>query len=125
MLTPKSIDHLVFRIADLAATERFYTAILGDPTHQTEDSLLYMTGETRLFFTIADPAKAAYDKEQTGLNHVAFAIPTLEDLQTIQTQLNTANIPHSGIQIDQYGLKEFIWLDDPDGLRIEFYLRHT
>jgi extradiol dioxygenase family protein len=31
MLTPKSIDHLVFRIADLAATERFYTAILGDP----------------------------------------------------------------------------------------------
>jgi catechol-2,3-dioxygenase len=123
MLTPKSIDHLVFRIADLAATERFYTVILGDPTHQTEDSLLYMTGETRLFFTIADSAKAPYDKEQTGLNHLAFAIPTLEDLQTIQTQLSTASIPHSGIQIDQYGLKEFIWLDDPNGLRIEFYLR--
>jgi catechol-2,3-dioxygenase len=44
-----------------------------------------MTGETRLFFTIADPAKAAYDKEQTGLNHLAFAIPTLKDLQAIES----------------------------------------
>jgi glyoxylase I family protein len=122
MLVPQSIDHLVFRIANLATTERFYTVILGNPTHQT-DSLMYMAGNTRLFFTIADPARAPYDKEQTGLNHLAFAIPTLEDLQIIQTQLNAASITNSGIQIDQYGLKEFIWLDDPDGLRIEFYLR--
>ena len=123
MLIPQSIDHLVFRIANLEATERFYSAVLGKPAYQTEDSLMYMAGAIRCFFTIAAPATGPYDKEQTGLNHLAFAIINLEDLRTIQAQLNTAGIPNSGIQIDQYGLKEFICVDDPDGLRIEFYLR--
>ena len=123
MFIPNAIDHLVFRIANLAVTARFYTALLGTPSHRTEDTLLYMAGSTRLFFTIADPPKFPYDKEQTGLNHIAFAIPTHEDLLTIQSQLNIASITHSGIKLDQYGSKEFIWLDDPDGLRLEFYLR--
>jgi len=35
--------------------------------------------------------------------------------------LTSNQIAHSGI--DRYGLKEFLWLDDPDGMRIEFYLR--
>lgn len=26
-------------------------------------------------------------------------------------------------KIDKYGKKEFIWFDDPDGARLEFYLR--
>ncbi len=123
MLLPKAIDHMVFRIANLAATARFYTALLGTPTHRTDDNLMYMAGSTRLFFTIADPPTSPYDKEQPGLNHLAFAITSLEDLQIIEAQLDAASIPHSGIQIDSYGLKEFIWLDDPDGLRLEFYLR--
>ncbi len=37
--------------------------------------------------------------------------------------LTSNQIAHSGIVIDSYGLKEFLWLDDPDGMRIEFYLR--
>ena len=27
------------------------------------------------------------------------------------------------MKIDFYGKKEFIWIDDPDGIRLEFYLR--
>jgi catechol-2,3-dioxygenase len=123
LLIPKAIDHLVFRIADLAVTARFYTAILGTPAHRAEDSLMYLVGSTRLFFTIADPQKSPYDKEQTGLNHLALAVTTLEDLQIIEAQLDAASIPHRGIHIDQYNPNEFIWLNDPDGLRLEFYLR--
>jgi hypothetical protein len=41
----------------------------------------------------------------------------------IEAQLGSAGISHSGIKIDHYGQKEFIWLDDPDGMRVEFYLR--
>ena len=85
---------------------------------------MYTVGDTRLFFTCSDQSRQeSYEKENVGLNHIAFGVRTLGELQVIQTELNSIGISHSGIRLDQYGLREFIWLDDPDGIRIEFYLR--
>jgi glyoxylase I family protein len=124
MISPKFIDHLVFHVSDLDRTARFYAALLAQPAERAEDSLMYEVGDTRLFFTTSTEASSAvYNKEMIGLNHLAFGILTLAELQTLEQQLNAAGITHSGIKLDQYGLKEFIWLDDPDGMRIEFYLR--
>jgi glyoxylase I family protein len=124
MIVPQSIDHLVFRVSALDRTERFYTAILSQSPEHAEGSLMYEVGDTRLFFTTStESSSGAYNKEMIGLNHMAFGVRTLTELQALEQQLNAAEIAHSGIKLDQYGLKEFIWLDDPDGMRIEFYLR--
>ncbi len=124
MIYPQSLDHLVFRVGNLSNTERFYTTLLGQPTHRTNDSIMYRIGDARIFFTPCDRAASLpYEKEAVGLNHLAFGVPTLEDLQVIQKQLDHDGIANSGIQIDQYRQKEFIWLDDPDKMRVEFYLR--
>jgi glyoxylase I family protein len=124
MFYPKFVDHLVFRVTDLHGTERFYSTLLGQPSQRAEGSLMYKAGDTRLFFTLSDQhQQRTHEKERVGLNHIAFGVRTLEELQTIQQQLDSAGISHSGVKVDQYGLKEFIWLDDPDGIRIEFYLR--
>jgi glyoxylase I family protein len=124
MIGANFVDHLVFRVAELDRTERFYTALFGQVPERAENSLMYKAGETRLFFTLADrPQRGVYDKEKVGLNHMAFGVHTLEELKTTQAQLDKAGILHSGIKVDHYGQKEFIWLDDPDGMRIEFYLR--
>jgi catechol-2,3-dioxygenase len=124
MIRPLFVDHLVWRVRDLNDTEKFYRALLGTPQQRAADSIMYQLGETRLFFTrcAADHA-SAYDKERVGLNHFALGVRTLRELEKIQGQLDRAGIAHSGIQLDPYGTKEFIWLDDPDGLRVEFYLR--
>lgn len=124
MICPGSIDHLVFRISSFDRTERFYNALLGPPTYRDEESLMYIVGGTRIFFTLAGEAElGTYDKESIGLNHIAFGVRSLAELEAIQAQLDRTGIENSGIKIDEYGLKEFIWLDDPDGLRVEFYLR--
>ena len=124
MMYPQFVDHLVFRVADLSRSERFYTMLLGQPPHRTEDSVMYQVGHTRLFFTRCDQIQSGpYAKEEVGLNHLAFGVRTLEELQVIQAQLGRAGIPNSDIKKDRYGQKEFIWLDDPDGMRVEFYLR--
>jgi glyoxylase I family protein len=123
MITPTSLDHLVFRVASIPATERFYTALLGAPAHATDAFLVYTVGLTRLFFTLAPSQPEAFDKDKIGLNHLAFSTQTLAELETIATQLTASGIEHSGIKLDPHGQKNYIWLNDPDGFRVEFYLR--
>jgi catechol 2,3-dioxygenase-like lactoylglutathione lyase family enzyme len=50
MLYPNFVDHLVFRVAEMDRTERFYSVLLGEPLKE-DDYIMYMAGDTRLFFT--------------------------------------------------------------------------
>lgn len=122
MLRPNFVDHLVFRVRDMAQSERFYTALLGEP-YKEEGYSMYMVGETRLFFTPSVQQAAAYHKENVGLNHIALGVRTQDELQQIERQLNEGGIAHSGIKLWQDGLTSYIWLDDPDGIRVEFWQR--
>ena len=120
---PQFVDHLVFRVRDLQMSERFYTQLLGLAPRRGPDSLMWQVGDTRLFFTKSSAGDSRYDKEQVGLNHLAFGLRSANELSTIVKRLDTAKVRHSGIKLDHYGNKEFVWLDDPDGIRIEFYVR--
>lgn len=123
MFCPNCVDHLVFRVADLDRTERFYNALLGSPLKE-EDFIMYIAGNTRLFFGRSTQSLSEiYNKENVGLNHVAFGVRTEKELQTVQSQLDATGISHSGIKVWQDGVTRYIWLDDPDGMRIEFWLR--
>ncbi|HEX5229645.1 MAG TPA: VOC family protein [Bryobacteraceae bacterium] len=123
MFHSTNVDHLVFRVSDTKQTERFYNALLGAPLFRAEDYVMYMVGETRLFFTPSSGQAAAHNKENIGFNHMALGLRTLEELQTVESQLNEAGIAHSGIRVWEDGLTKYIWLDDPDGMRIEYWLR--
>ncbi len=122
-MTPKFIDHIVLIIKNVQETEKFYTNFLGKPEHIGEDSVSYKIGETKIFFGLPYKEWATFDKDMTGLNHLAFGVRSTEELKEFENALNQANIKNSGIQIDKYGNKEFIWFDDPNGYRLEFYNR--
>jgi catechol-2,3-dioxygenase len=124
MSSSQFVDHLVFRVTELSRTERFYSIVLEQQPHRADESLMYQIGDTRLFFTRCDRShQGSHEKENVGLNHLALGIRTIEELQSVRTRLDQAQIVHSGIRKDQYGHKDFIWLDDPDKMRIEFYCR--
>jgi len=120
---PQFVDHLVFLVEDLIRTRKFYEILLGPPIQSSEDSVMFLAGGTRIFFAPTLHTIPTFDKERIGLNHMAFGVRTLEELRQTAKQLDTAGIWHSGILIDHYGSKEFLWLDDPDQMRLEFYLR--
>jgi len=116
------LDHIVLIIKNVAETEKFYTGFLGQPTLQNERMLIYEIGETRLFFVLPKGEYETKDKDKGGLNHIAFGVHTLEELKYFEGLLNQAAIHHSGIKTDIHGGKDYIWLDDPDNIRIELYL---
>ena len=92
-------------------------------TVQSDGYIMYMVGDTRLFFTPSVDHPSPHNKENVGLNHIALGVRTIEELQRVESQLNEGSVAHSGIKLWQDGLTKYIWLDDPDGIRVEYWLR--
>lgn len=124
MFRPNFVDHLVFRVSDIDRTARFYSALLGEP-YKGDGYFMYSAGDTLLFFTPLMGRPEPYDKEKVGLNHVALGVRTIDELRMVESQLDQASIAHSGIKLWQDGMTRYIWLNDPDGIRVEFWLRSS
>jgi len=120
------IDHIVLTISNLEKTKAFYSKILGDPDYQTEHSIVYFISDTKLFLGLPNgtlPEGDKFDPNRIGLEHLAIGVSTLDDLKEIDRTLEETFIENSGIHIDKHSQKEKIWLDDPDGIRLEFFIR--
>lgn len=117
------LDHIVISVKDLKMSTVFYSKFLGK-AKISKDDVSWKVGHTKLFLTPAYKKGAkSFDKHNYGLNHVAFGVGGLLELRKIDKDLTKAGIKHSGIGHDQYSRKSFLWFDDPDKIRLEFYLR--
>jgi glyoxylase I family protein len=86
---------------------------------------MYQIGQTNLIYTqknAPNPLIKIFDPTVIGLEHLAFGIDSLAELQKIEKVLRENQIQNSGIHIDTSSKKEKIWLNDPSNIRIEFYL---
>jgi catechol 2,3-dioxygenase-like lactoylglutathione lyase family enzyme len=122
-MQPKFIDHIVLIVKDIEETEKFYTSFLGKPDQIDKEQVAYKVGETKIFFGLPYGEYEKSNKDKTSLNHLAFGVRSGEELRKFEKILNDAGIKNSGIKIDKYGNKEFIWFDDPSGVRLELYCR--
>lgn len=122
-MKPKFIDHIVLIVRDVKETEKFYSSFLGEPEQLDKEQVAYKIGDTKLFFGLPYGEYGALDKDKGGLNHLAFGVRTADELRGFEKVLNEAGIKNSGVKMDKYGNKEFIWFDDPNGYRLEFYCR--
>lgn len=120
-----TIHHIVFTIFDLNETEQFYTKIFGQSLYSNANTAMYQVGPTMLIFTQKEQANQSdkkFNPSNIGLEHLAFGLKNLEELQEVEKVLIANNIQNSGIHIDKSSKKEKIWLNDPSNIRIEFYL---
>ena len=119
------IDHIVLMVKNVDKTANFYSKFLGKPLHQDKDSVSYQIGKSKLFLGLPykDLKNNKFNKDRLGLNHLAFGLKSMAELKNMQKSLARHKIENSGIQIDKYSKNPFVWFDDPDGIRLEFYLR--
>jgi glyoxylase I family protein len=120
------LDHVVLTIRDIHRTKEFYAKIFGEPDFQVDEGFMYQMGPTRLFFTLPRGPQAPndrFDPTRVGLEHIAVGVKTVGELEVIAKVLDENSIKHSGIHIDNHSNKEKIWLDDPDKIRVEFYIQ--
>ncbi len=123
-MKPDFIDHMSLIVRDLDKTANFYSKFLGEPILRNENLVIYKVGDTRLYFKLSPkgiPA-ATYDKDDVGMNHIGLGVRTSEELKRFENFLTEVGIEHSDFKVGKFG-NEYVWFDDPDGIRLEIYGR--
>ncbi len=92
-VSPNLRGSLGFSSARLDQIEHFYIELLGEP-FKADGYIMYMVGDTRLFFTPSVEHASPYNKENVGLNHIALGVRTIEELQRVESQLNEGSVTH-------------------------------
>jgi len=121
-MKPNFIDHLSIIVRDINETAEFYGKFLGEPIKINEEKVVYQVGDTKIFFRLPYSQWQERDKDQSGMNHIGFGVESIEELKKFENLLNEKSIKNSGVKISKLGT-EFVWFDDPNGYRLEFYVR--
>lgn len=129
MLNINKIHHVAIICSDYRTSKHFYTQIMGFiilAEHYREERQSYkldlaINGSYTIeLFSFPDPPQRVSRPEAAGLRHLAFEV---DDLDESIVWLDTNNVAHEPIRIDEFTNKRFTFLSDPDGLPIEFYER--
>ena len=118
----KLIEHLSIIIKDIDRTGNFYSKFLGDPIMKTENLVVFKVGDTRMFFKLSPRGNVdkIYDKDGIGMNHIGLGVSSVEEVKRFKEFLSTQGIQTSDLKTGKFG-NEYVWFDDPDGIRLEIY----
>ncbi len=62
-----------------------------------------------------------FDERRTGMDHVAFAVPTIEDLHNVKALLEARGVDHSEVKPTASGAGGMITFRDPDNIQLELF----
>lgn len=123
----KRIHHIALICSNYALSKAFYTQVLGldilqEVYRANRDSYkldLALNGQYVLeLFSFPNPPARLSHPEATGLRHLAFGVEEVES--TRQFLLDKGYAPEP-IRVDEFTEKSFFFMEDPDGLPLEFY----
>lgn len=124
------LDHVSIRTIDLAATERFYTTVLGfevgpRPAFNFPGIWLYQDKIAVVHVVAIDPNDPAGLKEHLGekplasgtgtIDHVAFAG---SDVTAMRAHFQAAGVPFRDRMVPSLNLEQ-VFIEDPNGVTIE------
>jgi glyoxylase I family protein len=127
MLGLKKIHHIAIICSDYKLSKAFYTEILSlevirevyREERQSYKLDLALHGNYVIeLFSFPDPPARVSRPEARGLRHLAFEV---DEINSIVNYLDSKHIASEPIRIDEYTGKPFTFIQDPDGLPIEFY----
>ena len=119
------MNHAVLYVRDARRTARFYSDLLGFTTviEHPDGAFMFMRAPASdnhhdiAFFTIGEQAGPSQAGRSTvGMYHVAWEVPTLEDLESIRVTLADAG---ALVGASNHGANKSLYAVDPDGLEFE------
>lgn len=121
------VHHIAIICSDYERSKQFYTQTLGlrlIAEHYRAERQSYKadlalgTAYVVELFSFPNPPARLTHPEAAGLRHLAFETGNI--VQAV-AELDSLQVPHEPIRIDEYTQKKFVFFQDPDGLPIELY----
>jgi glyoxylase I family protein len=124
------LDHFGISVTDLSRSLAFYCDVLGVivliPPHTDEKfnfrrAVVMLDGPMGLDINEhTTNSGEPFDPARTGLDHLAFGVPSYEVLVEWANHLDAQGVTHSPIR-NLAGFGETFDFRDPDGVQIEFW----
>lgn len=117
------MDHVVLRVRDQSASQRFYTDLLGCTLESVNPtfSLVQLRFGQSLIDLLPLAAGVPSPEPERGMDHVCLSI-RCDDLGTVAAWLRARGVAVEGEVVTRrgaFGAGPSLYLRDPDGYRIE------
>lgn len=121
------VHHIAIICSDYERSLQFYTQTLGlrliaehyrAERQSYKADLVLGTDYVVELFSFPNPPARLTHPEAAGLRHLAFET---DNIARAVAELDSLQVPHEPIRIDEYTQKKFVFFQDPDGLPIELY----
>jgi len=118
-------SHVAIRVTDLQRARRFYVDLLGLPVALEFEGVVLVKTGSGLLGIRGDAAGAKpgdrFGPHRVGLDHLSFAVDTVESLERMKRDLDVAKIPNDGIHDEPALNAKGLVFYDPDGIAVELY----
>ncbi len=126
-INPKTtgIHHIALRCTDMEVTKKFYRDTLGFTLAlDTPDIIGLLAGPVIVAFkkANAETGKDVFTPFNIGLDHIALACESQEELGRVAKELSEAGIENTGVKLDETLQKNYVAFKDPDRIQWEFYM---
>ncbi len=118
------MNHAVLYVRDARTQQAFYEDVLGFETMVAHPAgafaFMRAPGSTNhhdiAFFSIGDADSSSAGRTQVGLYHLAWEVPTLDDLEAHRVRLAAAGALYGS---SDHGVNKSLYAKDPDGIEFE------
>lgn len=118
------IAHITLSVRDRDDSVDFYRAVLGFREYRTRDEPRWLRTDCRhpsgLLLCITqhrDRFNARFDHQNAGLDHLAFEVSSLDELESWAESLDRLDVDRTPIVRDRD--ESMVMFEDPDGIQLE------
>ena len=126
MPSMSAFHHVSFSVTDLARSVAWYTQVLGFSVHADIEGPSYRRtrmchpdASITVTLTRHDGASTApFDETRTGLDHLAFVVANLAEVEAWKRSFEEHGVPHSEIKREPGDVARILFRD-PDNIQLE------
>jgi glyoxylase I family protein len=118
------IAHITLSVRNRDTSVEFYRDVLGFHEYKTEDGphwrrtfCRHPNGLVLCLTQHTDHFNARFDPRHAGMDHLAFAVSSPDDLEEWEKRLDALEVEHTPILHGDHG--PLLMFEDPDGIQLE------